>query len=152
MSSPIYNNIQINRPIEQVFDFVTTPRNWPQWHPASVSVSGNADHSLRPGEEVTETICVLGYRGGAKWLVRERSAPHRWVIDGSGENRGVATITYTLTRRSEGTVFDRELVYTMPNPLFPLFDSLILRRRMKTDSAEALRCLKRLLESDREIN
>lgn len=70
--------------------------------------------------------------------MRERSAPHRWVIGGTGENGGVATITYTLITYSEGTTFERELVYTMPNPLFPVFDWLILRRRMKTDSAEAL--------------
>lgn len=152
MSPRIYNSIQINRPIEQVFDFITTPGNWPQWHPASVSVSENTDHSLLPGEEVTETICVAGYRGEAKWLVRERSAPRRWVVDGTGETGGVATITYTLVPYPEGTTFARELVYTTPNALLAMLDWLILRQRMQTDSAEALQRLKRLLESGGEIN
>ena len=96
----ICNSIQIRQPIEQVFDFITTPANWPQWHPASVSVGGNADHSLLPGEEVTENISVAGHRGQVTWLVRERSKPHRWIIDGTGKDGGRATITYTLTETS----------------------------------------------------
>jgi hypothetical protein len=40
----------------------------------------------------------------------------------------------------------------MPNPLLAVLDWLIIRSRMKADSAEALRRLKRLLESSGEIN
>jgi uncharacterized protein YndB with AHSA1/START domain len=148
----ICNSIQIRQPIEQVFDFITTPANWPQWHPASVSVGGNADHSLLSGEAVTENISFAGHRGQVTWLARERSAPHRWVIDGTGKNGGRATITYTLTRDTTGTNFERELVYAMPNPLLAALDWLIIRSRMKADSAEALRRLKRLLESSGKIN
>jgi uncharacterized protein YndB with AHSA1/START domain len=148
----ICNSIQIRQPIGRVFDFITTPANWPQWHPASVSVSGNADHSLLPGEEVTEDISVAGRRGQVTWLVRERSAPHRWVIDGKGEDGGGATITYTLTPHLAGTNFERELVYTMPSILLAVLDFLIIRSRMKADSVEALQRLKRLLESSGEIS
>ena len=143
----ICNSIQISRPIEQVFDFITTPANWPQWHPASMSVEGNARHSLLPGEEVTENVSVAGRRGQVTWLARERSAPRRWAIDGSGKDGGRATITYTLTENPDGTNFDRELVYTMPNALLAVLDWFIIRSRMRADSTEALRRLKRLLES-----
>jgi uncharacterized protein YndB with AHSA1/START domain len=148
----ICNNIQIRRPIEQVFDFITTPANWPRWHPASMSVGGNADHSLLVGEQVMENFSVAGRRGEVTWLVRERSAPGRWVIDGTGKDGGRATITYTLTRNSDGTNFQRELVYTMPNAFLAILDRLIICSRMKADSAEALRRLKRLLESNGEIS
>lgn len=148
----ICSSIQIRQPIEQVFDFITTPGNWPQWHPASVSVGGNPDHSLLLGEAVTEKISVAGRRGQVTWLVRERSVPHRWVIDGTGKDGGRATITYTLSPHPDGTNFERELVYAMPNPLLAVLDWLIIRSRMKADSAEALRRLKRLLESSGEIN
>jgi len=143
----ICNSIQIRQPIEQVFDFITTPANWPQWHPASVSVGGNADHSLLPGEEVTENISVAGHQGQVSWVVRERSKPHRWIIDGTGKDGGRATITYTLTENSDGTHFDRELIYTMPNTLLAVLDWLIIRSRMKANSDEALRRLKDRLES-----
>lgn len=143
----ICNKIQISQPIEQVFDFITTPANWPRWHPASVSVSGNADHSLLQGESVREDISVAGRRGQVTWLVRERSAPRRWVIDGTSKDGGRATITYTLNPHPDGTDFERELVYAMPNPLLAFLDWLIIRSRMKSDSAEALQRLKQLLES-----
>jgi uncharacterized membrane protein len=143
----IRNSIQICRPIDEVFDFITTPANWPLWHPASVSVSDDADHCMGPGEEVTERINVAGHRGEARWRVRERSAPRHWVIDGAGTNGGCATITYTLTERLGGVDFERELVYTMPNPLLAVMDWLFIRSRMRADSAEALRRLKERLES-----
>ena len=143
----ICNSIQIGRPIEQVFDFITTPCNWPQWHPASVSVSRSADHSLLQGEEVTEDISVAGRRGQVIWLVRERCAPRRWVIDGKAKDGGRATITYTLTPYPAGTNFERELVYTIPNVLLAILDWLIIRSRMKAESVEALQRLKRILES-----
>jgi uncharacterized protein YndB with AHSA1/START domain len=143
----ICNSIQISQPIEQVFDFITTPAKWPQWHPASVSVGRNADHSLRQGEKVTEDISVVGRRGQVTWLVRERSAPRRWVIDGNGKDGGRATLTYTLTPHPDGTNFEHELVYTMPNPLLAVLDWLIIRSRMRADSTQALQRLKRLLES-----
>jgi hypothetical protein len=148
----ICNSIQISQPIEQVFDFITTPANWPQWHPASVSVSENASHSLLQGEEVTEDISVASRRGQVTWLVRERSAPRRWVIDGTGKDGGRATIIYTLAPHPDGTNFERELVYTMPNALLAVLDWLIIRSRMKMDSIEALQRLKRLLESSGEMN
>jgi uncharacterized protein YndB with AHSA1/START domain len=145
----ICSSIQIGQPIEQVFDFITTPATWPQWHPASVSVSKDANHSMLPGEEITENISVAGHRGQVTWLVRERSAPRRWVIDGTGKDGGRATITYTLTQHPVGTNFERELIYAMPNPLLAMLDWLIIRSRMKTASVEALQRLKHQLESSK---
>ena len=48
----VYNTIWIRAPIERVFDYVTTPGNWPVWHPSSLGVSGATDHSLDPGERI----------------------------------------------------------------------------------------------------
>src|SRR5438128_2594457 len=99
--------VEIGRPIERVFDFVTTPANWPRWHPASLRVLGPADHPLLVGEQVTEEFRVAGQAGSAVWTVRERQAPLRWVIEGASENGSRATITYTLTPQDGGTHFRR---------------------------------------------
>src|SRR5260370_25076012 len=108
----IVTTAQLRRPIEEVFDFVTTPANWPRWHPSSLGVTGAADHPLDVGEEVIEQFRVAGQHGTAVWTVRERQAPHRWVIDGAAENGSRATITYTLTPAEGGTTFERELILT----------------------------------------
>lgn len=142
----IYKSIQIHTPIEQVFDYVTTPGNWPEWHPSSLGVSGATDHSLEPGEKVTEKYLVAGRRGSVVWTVRERTAPRRWIIEGQAEGGGGGTITYTLTAQDGGTFFERDFVYAMPNALLALLDRLVLRRRVDAESAEALRRLKDVLE------
>jgi hypothetical protein len=111
-----------------------------------LGVGGATDHSLEPGEEVTEEFQVAGRRGRVVWTVRERVAPRRWVIDGRVEGGGGGTITYTVTPHADGTTFERELVYSVPNPLLRLLDRLVLRRRIEAESAEALRRLKDLLE------
>ena len=113
-----------------------------------MSVSRSADHSLLQREEVTEDISVAGWRGQFIWLVRERCAPRRWVIDGQAKDGGRATITYTLTSYPVGTNFERELVYTIPKRIAgDRLDWLIIRSRMKAESVEALQRLKRVLES-----
>ncbi len=142
----IYTTIQIQTPIERAFDYVTTPGNWPQWHPSSLGVSGATDHSLEPGEQVTEEFRVAGRRGRVVWTVRERKAPRRWVIDGWVEGGGSGTIIYALTPHLEGTTFERDFVYAMPNPLLAVLDWLVLRRRVEAESTEALRRLKGVLE------
>jgi uncharacterized protein YndB with AHSA1/START domain len=142
----IHKTIRINAPIEQVFDYVTTPGNWPAWHPSSLGVSGATDHSLEPGEQVAEEYRVAGRRGRVMWTVHERVAPRRWMIDGQVEGGDSGKITYTLIPHEEGTTFEREFVYTMPNLLLAMLDRLVLRRRVEAESAEALRRLKDVLE------
>ncbi|HET7478249.1 MAG TPA: SRPBCC family protein [Rubrobacteraceae bacterium] len=142
----VYNTVQIQMPIEQVFDYATTPGNWPRWHPSSLGVSGATDHSLKPGEQVTERFLVAGRRGTVVWTVREREAPRRWVIESRTESGGSGKITYALTPRDGGTAFEREFVYSMPNAMLALLDRVVFRRRIEAESAEALRRLKEVLE------
>jgi uncharacterized protein YndB with AHSA1/START domain len=142
----IYTTIRVEEPPERLFEYVTTPGNWPAWHPSSLGVSGATDHSLEPGEKVTEEYTVAGRRGRVIWTVREREAPRRWVIAGEVEGGGGGTITYSMTPDVGGTIFERDFVYTMPNALLALLDRLVLCRRVEAESAEALRRLKDVLE------
>lgn len=136
----------INKPATQVFDYVTTPANWLTWHPSSLALRGATDHPLQVGEEVTEDFRVAGRKGTVVWTVVERDAPRRWVISGAAGDGGGGTITYTLTDIPGGTAFRRELAYRMPNALLALLDWLLIRRRISTESAQAVRQLKQALE------
>jgi uncharacterized protein YndB with AHSA1/START domain len=140
----IYTTIEIPRPIDVVFSYVTTPGTWPRWHPSSEGVVGATDHSLDVGEQAIEAFFVAGRRGKVTWTVRERVAPTRWVIEGvitTGAGGG-GTITYTFRPSDGGTVFEREFVYSMPNPLYAVLDFLVLRRRVEAESNLALRRLR----------
>jgi uncharacterized protein YndB with AHSA1/START domain len=144
----IYTTATIACPIEALYDYVTTPARWPEWHPSSLGVSEGGNHSLAVGEEVTERFRVAGRRGSVVWKVSERNAPHRWVIVGiiTGANGG-GTITYTLSQRPDAVFFEREFIYPMPNALFAVLDAFILRRRIQAESEEATRRLKAQMEA-----
>lgn len=144
----IYTTATIACPIEDLYDYVTTPAHWPEWHPSSLGVSDGADHSLTVGEEVTERFLVAGRRGSVVWRVTERAAPNRWVIVGAiASSKGGGTITYTLSQRPDGVFFEREFVYPAPNALFAVLDALIVRRRIQAESEEATRRLKAKMEA-----
>jgi len=136
----------IRRPIEQVFDFLTTPGNWPLWHPSSQQVTGAVDHSLLPGEQATEDFVVAGQAGRALWTVRERRAPQHWIIDGVAESGARATITYTLRPSNGGTAFERVLDFTSLPPGLPAEAHDAFHRQVDAESTEALRRLKEILD------
>lgn len=144
----LHDEIRIARAAQDVFAFVTTPGNWPRWHPSSLAVSGATDHPLQVGEQVSEDFRVAGRRGRAVWTVTERNPPLRWKIEGGGQEGGQAWIAYTLTEQAGVTRFAREMRYRMPNLLAALLDPLLTRDRIAGESALAVERLKRVLEHD----
>ncbi len=142
----IQNSIVIGRAPSEVYSFVTTPDNWPRWHPSSLGVSGATDHPLLVGEQVSEQFLVAGYQGTVVWTVVQRQAPLRWAISGKIEGGGSGKVSYRLTQLEGGTRFEREFDYARPNLLFALADMFSVRAKVTAESAEALRRLKALLE------
>jgi uncharacterized protein YndB with AHSA1/START domain len=137
--------INIHRPIGVVFDYVTTPANWPAWHPASRAVSGSADHSLLIGEQVTEEFVAGGRHGSCVWQVTQREIPYLWTITTSTPQVR-AEITYRLKAQGEQTFFEREFTYATSGIWFWILDLLLMRRRMARESRIALEQLKERLE------
>ncbi len=138
----------IARAPADVFAFVTTPGNWPQWHPSSLRVTGAVDHPLGVGESCVEEYVVAGRRGSCTWTVMECDPPRRWTIaSSSATGGGSATIAYALSPAGDGTRFARSMTYEMPNALYRLLDALFLRARIVAESDEAVRRLKAVLEA-----
>jgi uncharacterized protein YndB with AHSA1/START domain len=142
----IDTSVTIDRPPQQVFDYVTTPGNWPKWHPSSLAVSGATDHSLRVGELVREEFLVAGHHGHAVWTVVASEAPHRWVIEGKVEGGVNGVVSYTLTAQGTGTAFHRQFVYSPPNGLAFILDRLFIYERIVAESTQAMKQLKAALE------
>jgi hypothetical protein len=147
MTTRIRSAVEIDRPIDEVFAYVTTAANWPAWHPSSIAVHGAIDHSATVGEEITEDLRVAGREGTAVWTVTAREAPYRWTIEGKGATGGRATITYHLTDRGRYTHFERDLEYEMPGFLSAMFDVLSAHRKIRHESEEAVRHLRRVIEA-----
>ena len=144
----IVTRAHIPRPPSEVFQYVTTPGYWPEWHPSSLKVEGpGADHSAQVGEEVVEEFHVAGRRGQVTWRVVERVEPRRWKIEGTitGRSSG-GTVSYTLgPTRDGGTDFVRTFAYPTPGLLFTFADWLFVRGRVRSESAQAADRLRRRL-------
>ncbi len=143
----VFTVIAIPAPVEDVFEFVTTPATWPRWHPSSRAVSGATDHSLAVGEEVTEEFLVAGRRGQARWTVEAREAPYLWSARGEVPGGGRGELTYICAPGLGGTVFGREFVYSFASWRLALLDRLVFGRRIRAESVEALRRLRAALEA-----
>jgi uncharacterized protein YndB with AHSA1/START domain len=141
----IVSTATIRRAPEDVFDYVTTPGNWKQWHPSTMRVEGGT-HPLEVGETCTEEFVVAGRRGVCDWIVTRRERPALWEIESRRSSGGSATITYQLAADGGGTRFTRTLQYVMPNALLGLLDALVFRRRIERESQTAVDNLRGVLE------
>ena len=65
----IRNSVSLSKDPEAVFAYVTTPANWPKWHPSSIGVSGPADHQL--GDRLGIRAKVETDSAEAVWRLRE---------------------------------------------------------------------------------
>ena len=145
-ASPVVSTVRIHRDIADVFDFFTTPANWPRWHPASISVAGATDHSLALGEEVSEEIRAGGGKVHAVWRVTARDAPQLWRFEGSPAGDARVTITYRLRTEGGDTVFEREMQYEFNRLWLRVLDPLFIRRQAEGESQQALLNAKQILE------
>jgi uncharacterized protein YndB with AHSA1/START domain len=147
LATRVMSSADIAAPPERVFAYVTTPANWPRWHPQSRAVSGVVDRTPQPGEKTIEDFEIAGKKGRATWVSVAVDPPRRWAFEGRGEGGGGARIVYTLTPISGGTRFERDLTYRGPNLAFVVANALKLRAVMESDSAEAVRRLKAAIEA-----
>ena len=143
----IVSTASIQRPPPVVFDYVTTPAHWPDWHPSSLAVSGTVDHPLDVDEQVTEAFSVAGRRGQVVWTVAQRVRPSRWVIAGKIDGRAAGTVSYSLSPTVDGTAFEREFTYRAPSLWFAVLNWAVLRGRIQSESDTAVLRLKGRLEA-----
>ena len=138
--------VDIDRPPQDVFDYVTAPSLWKTWHPATSSVSGVPDRPIRLGETVRESIRVGIKRFETTWEVVECRPPESWAIStDSGE--GVALIRYDLRREGEGTRFTRVMEFRSRFYPWKALDTWLMKWILARNSRQALTQLKKLLES-----
>lgn len=145
----IENEVLIQKPRAQVFEYVSTPAYWPRWHPSSLGVTGTTDHSLEPGEKVREEFEVAGRKGSVEWTVVEKNAPSLWSIEGeiAGGRGSGGTITYRLEEVGGATRFVRTFSYHIPGFFYKIVNRLYYKGRVKKESRQAVEALKKVLEA-----
>ena len=129
----------INAPLETVYDYVTQPDRWHEWHPTSLGAETGTSGSLGAGSRFTEMIDLLGVRVPMSYRVQIARRPDEFkcvftslAVDGS--------IHYFLQPFRDGALFKRVLTYETELQLATLHE------RMHELSAIALDRLKQRLE------
>lgn len=145
----IVSMIDIERPMTQVFEFVTNPAQWKRWHSATVAVSGAPNRALGLGETVIEEIHAGPRRFSARWTVTECKVPRRWVIVADSPE-GDARITYKLSEQEGVCYFERTLEYGSKRLPWKWLDGTLTRRLLTRQSEQALKNLKRVIEARRD--
>lgn len=98
----------IARPIEDVFDWITTPAHWPRFWPVTLAVeAADPGKPLRAGDRVSEQIRVRRWREQYDWTVETLQRPYSCVLVA-----GDARVEYTLTGDANATQLTRDL--TLP--------------------------------------
>lgn len=127
MPTDVYDVI-IKKPIEMVFNYVSTPAWWPIYHPTSKKVEPFVDHSLQVGESAVET-CVIDPLGLMKFVIHwtgiENDGSTLLKMEGRAEEFGGAegTITYRLSETESGTRFERTFDYEIGGIFGKLFEA-----------------------------
>lgn len=144
------NSILIAAPCQPVFDYVTQPWRWHEWHPNSLSAKAEVDR-LQVGDHFDEVIEVQPLAPLPPRLQRqthyvvEASEPHQhWQVRGDTGD-GWLVIRYDLTGDGHQTCFERTLTFDVRWPTRLLLPAL--KRQMRRTSGIALGNLKVKLES-----
>lgn len=150
MAVMLEHEILIGCSPQQVFDYVTQPWRWHEWHPSSLSAEATSER-LEVGSGFDERIEVQPLapfppriERAVRYEVLQSEPPLLWVTRGEMRS-GWLQIRYSLKMSSEGTRFHRRLEFDVSGPLRLLRPALI--RRQRTVSALALQQLKQRLES-----
>jgi carbon monoxide dehydrogenase subunit G len=138
------HTVEIERPREEVFAFVTDPRNYPRWQPSLVEIRPHSKGPLRLGSEATEVRTFLGREVETTWTCVEHEAHERSAIqadDGPVPFKGTFVLE-ALGRRTRFTwiVETRGAAARLGGPLVGRTTS----RELKQNSE----CLKQLLERE----
>jgi hypothetical protein len=104
-----------DRPIDAVFDVVTTARYWTEWHPATRGIEGDVDHPARLGDHITEHVTIAGIEGTGTWTVVEHDRPHHLALE-TELAMGHLRISYQLATVADGTRFQRDLDFPELGP------------------------------------
>jgi hypothetical protein len=144
----LYSEIMIRVKPGVVFEYVTRPDLWHEWHPASTSAV-LPRVPLQLGDEFREIITVtypfISVQRETQYRVT-LSEPHaRWEVKGKSSLFDL-TIHYEFEVVEGGTMFQRTLTYDVKGAL-AWFEPFVVRPRIASQSATALQNLKKKLEA-----
>ena len=144
------HQIEIRCTAEKLFNYVTQPWRWHEWHPDSKGASAGGQ-SLSVGDTFDETIEVrplpplpVTITRHPRYVVRESVPNSRWLAVGSFSD-GWLSFLYEIEPTDAGVLFRRTMQFNVKGLMRLMVPLLTMKQQRK--SRTALAALKRLMEA-----
>ena len=138
--------VEIDRPLEEVFSYVTNPENLPEWSNLVLEVRMETEGDLQQGDRFTTVAKFLGRRFETPFEVTEHE-PHRRHSDRSKGGPFEQVYTYALEEIGEGRTRLTYVAEGEPGGFFRLAGPLLERAGKRQFRAD-LHSLKDMLEAE----
>ena len=148
--SVVIAQIDIESPIQDVWDYVMDPSHYGEWVTIVDEVS-NIDHGpLRPGFRMDQTLHLRGVRFKVHWELDIVQAPRTARWEGRGPARSRAVTEHRLSPRDGVTHFDYRNEFRTPfGPLGAAASKIVVGGIPEKEARASLARLKQILESRR---
>jgi uncharacterized protein YndB with AHSA1/START domain len=143
----VEDSIVVERPIEDVFAYMTDPETLPEWQGSALEARVEGGGPMRAGACVLETRKFLGRRMESTMEVTEYEPPARFVIR-VDSGPVPFTATNVLSEADGGTRIDA-VIEGEPGGFFRLAEPLVVRA-VERELRNNLATLKDLLEGREE--
>jgi len=151
MGDVVSQSIEIDAPIEEVWELVMDPHRLGEWVTIHRDVAEVPDGELETGSRFRQEMRLKGVPLKVSWEVTECERPRRARWEGTAAAGAKARIAYDLKRSGSGTRFDYENEFELPAGRVGKLAGRAFNAVSGDREAErSLTRLKELLENDAE--
>jgi hypothetical protein len=138
----ITSELHIPASVDAVYDYLTRPSRWHEWHASSLGTIPPSIGSLAAGAKFEENIRTVGFRRRVSWAVVDSKPGKRWEAIGRLSDGSTLQLVYEFATHGEGTRFTRRLDYTVKPLHLRLLNATVGCIKVRRESRVALRNLR----------
>jgi carbon monoxide dehydrogenase subunit G len=148
MADEVRESIEIDAPVQKVWDLVMDPNRLGEWVSTHQAVSNVPDGGLQEGSTFEQRMKLAGKGFDVTWTVKECDAPNKAAWEGAGPGGSTAHVVYALSESDGGTRFDYANGFELPGgALGRVAGRVAGDRAARSQARKTLARLKELLES-----
>jgi uncharacterized membrane protein len=146
--STVQAKIEIDAPVQRVWETVMDPHHLKDWVTIHRSVSNVSEQPLKKGSTMDQVLNIRGVSFRVHWTLTEISGPQRAEWEGLGPAHSIARIRYELSGEDEGpTSFSYTNEFVPPGgKLGSMASRFIVGATSEREAKSSLARLKALLE------
>ncbi|MHB8658279.1 MAG: SRPBCC family protein [Solirubrobacteraceae bacterium] len=146
--STVKVTIEIDAPVEHVWETIMNPALLEDWVTIHRSVGGVSEDPTTQGATMDQVLCMRGVSFKVHWRLASVDAPHRAEWEGRGPAHSLARIVYQLAGVANGrTRFDYTNEFKAPGGILGNVASRVVVGAISEREARgSLQRLKQLLE------